>query len=96
MRMLRFREAQTMASNAVRFLGQSPRTFVLLARTYVRDVMVKFQAKSMLEKALELDENYLPAVFMMAELMLEEGDSAGAIKLLKKQTGVQPNSKVNL
>uniref|UniRef100_A0A1L8DX41 Putative anaphase-promoting complex apc subunit 7 n=1 Tax=Nyssomyia neivai TaxID=330878 RepID=A0A1L8DX41_9DIPT len=95
MRMLRFREAQTMASNAVRFLGQSPRTFVLLARTYVRDVMVKFQAKSMLEKALELDENYLPAVFMIAELMQEEGDSAGAIKLLKKQANVQPNSKVH-
>ncbi|XP_059610546.1 anaphase-promoting complex subunit 7 [Phlebotomus argentipes] len=95
MRMLRFREAQTMAQNAVRFLGQSPRTFVLLARTYVRDVMVKFQATSMLEKALELDENYLPAVFMMAELLQEEGESAAAIALLKRQADVQPNSKVH-
>ncbi|GAB0099265.1 anaphase-promoting complex subunit 7 [Sergentomyia squamirostris] len=93
-RMMRFREAQTMASNAVRFLGPSPRTYVLLARTYARDVMAKFQAKSMLEKALEHDENYVPAILMMAELLQEEGDSAGAIKLLKKQAGMQPNTKI--
>jgi anaphase-promoting complex subunit 7 len=61
----------------------------------LKDVSNKYKAKPLLSRALELNENYLPAVFMLAELLQDESDSAGAIKLLKKQISVQPNCKLH-
>lgn len=91
----KLREAQMQAMKAVRQLGESPRLLVLCARTYLKDVMSKNKAKPLLIRALELNENYLPAVFMLAEIYQEESETGEAIKLLKKQVAVQPNCKLH-
>lgn len=58
------------------------------------DPLIKIKSKPLLENALEKDPYCLPAVFMMVDLLLELGDSAAAVKLIKKQCATKPNSKL--
>lgn len=67
-----------------------------MARPYYchDDPLQKAKAKTLLERALAKDEYYLPAVLMMIDTLQEEGDVAGATKLIQKQLKTQPNSKL--
>lgn len=58
------------------------------------DPLIKIKSKPLLENALEKDPYCLPAIFMMVDLLLELGDSAAAVKLIKKQCATKPNSKL--
>lgn len=91
----RVADAQTIAAHAVRTIGQTPRTLVLLARTFPKDAMHRKKVKSYLTKALELDEYYYPAVCLLAEVMQDEGDIAGALRVLKKQVAAHPNVRLH-
>lgn len=93
--MEKLREAGSQATKALRQLGESPRLLVLCARTYLKDIMAKNKAKPLLIRALELNEYYLPAVFLLCELYQEDNEAAEAIKLLKKQVAVQPNCRLH-
>lgn len=93
--MEKLREAGSQATKALRQLGESPRLLVLCARTYLKDIMAKNKAKPMLIRALELNEYYLPAVFLLCELYQEDNETGEAIKLLKKQVAVQPNCRLH-
>lgn len=88
------RDAQNLANLAIKEIGQTAMTLTLLATTFVRDGN-KVKAKTYLQKALELNENYLAAVIMLVELLQDEGDTTSAINLLKKQVSVQPNCKLH-
>jgi anaphase-promoting complex subunit 7 len=61
----------------------------------MKDPLLKFKSKALFLKALELNENYLPAVFLLAELYQQENDSANCIKLLKKHVSLTQNCKLH-
>lgn len=72
------------AKSATRSLGETARSYYLYA-----DIMLKSQdqrrkgsARTCLEKAVKLDETYLPAVFAFTELLIEEKKFDKAIEIL--------------
>lgn len=93
-KMHRYRDAQMCASSANQNLGKTPRTLTLIAKTCEGDVLAKKQIKSILKKALKMDEYYLPAIYMLVGIMRSEGDVQGAVQLLKKHIAFQPNCKL--
>lgn len=66
----------------------------LVARPLLSDVVMKAKAKTFLEKAIELNRNYMPAILLMLELYQEENDLNSAVRLLKRITAVQPTSQL--
>ncbi|XP_067010812.1 anaphase-promoting complex subunit 7 [Anabrus simplex] len=93
--MHRLREALTIASNACKQLGQSPRALTLYASVLMKDPVSVCKAKSILEKALIQDEKYLPAVYLLAEIYEQEMMLESAITLLEKQVVLQPTCKLH-
>ncbi|XP_058814879.1 anaphase-promoting complex subunit 7 [Topomyia yanbarensis] len=91
----RLREAQVQALKALKTIGESPRLLVLLGRTYLKDDGTKGKAKTLFQKALELNENYLPAVYLLADLYQYENDVASCMKLLKKHAMLTQNCKLH-
>ncbi|KFB35444.1 AGAP003902-PA-like protein [Anopheles sinensis] len=92
----RVREAQMQAMKAVKMLGESARTLVLLARTYMKDENARPKAKALCIKALGMNENFLPAVYLLAELYQRENDLAARQKLLKKHASMTQNCKLHI
>ncbi|KAJ6636244.1 Anaphase-promoting complex subunit 7 [Pseudolycoriella hygida] len=94
----RFREAQLISRRIFKQQGAhlTARSFVLAAKTYFSqsDPQIKAKSKPLLESALTKDPYCLQAVFLLVDLLLELGDSAGAIKLIKKQCAIKPNAKL--
>ncbi|XP_063242706.1 anaphase-promoting complex subunit 7 isoform X2 [Bacillus rossius redtenbacheri] len=93
--MHRIREALTMASNACKQLGQTPRSLTLYASVMLRDPMSVCKAKGLLEKALAQDDNYLPAVYLLAEIYEQEMALEAAIALLEKRVETKPTCKLH-
>jgi tetratricopeptide (TPR) repeat protein len=56
-----------------------------------KDPLTVSKAKSYLEKALSHDPKYLPAIFMLVEILESEGMFPQAINLLQKQVSSQCN-----
>uniref|UniRef100_A0A182TYW9 Anaphase-promoting complex subunit 7 n=1 Tax=Anopheles melas TaxID=34690 RepID=A0A182TYW9_9DIPT len=92
----RNREAQLQALKAVKMLGESARMLVLLARTYMKDEAARPKAKALCLKALEMSENFLPAVYLLSEIYLRENDISTRMKLLKKHVMLSKNSKLHV
>ncbi|XP_065078088.1 anaphase-promoting complex subunit 7 [Ochlerotatus camptorhynchus] len=93
--MNRLREAQAQALKALKTIGETSRLLVLLGRTYLKDDSTKAKAKTLLLKALEMNENYLPAVYLLADMYRQENDAASCIKLLKKHASLTQNCKLH-
>lgn len=66
----------------------------MVARPFLTDPVMKAKAKPLLQKALDLNKNYLPAVLLLVDMLREEDDSAGALKLLKRMIDVQPSTSL--
>uniref|UniRef100_A0A182QU82 Uncharacterized protein n=1 Tax=Anopheles farauti TaxID=69004 RepID=A0A182QU82_9DIPT len=92
----RYREAQVQALKAVKMLGEMARTLVLLARTYMKDEAARPKAKALCLKALGMNENFLPAVYLLAELYQRENDTSARLKLLKKHAMMSQNCKLHV
>ncbi|XP_037928883.1 anaphase-promoting complex subunit 7 [Teleopsis dalmanni] len=92
----RLKEAQTMCALAVRYFRNSPRSYVMFARTLFHSTnpLAKKSAKKFVSKALEIDEHYAPAVALMAEVCQAEGETQQAIAMLKKQVVSYPHHKL--
>lgn len=58
------------------------------------DPVMKSKAKPFLQKALDLNKNYLPAVLLLVDMLREEDDTTGALKLLKRMIDVQPSTNL--
>lgn len=76
--------ALNFAKSAIKSLGETARSYYLWA-----DVMLKSQdqrrkssARNCLEKAIRLDNNYLPAVFAFADMLIEDKKFDKAIEIL--------------
>lgn len=65
-----------------------------MARPLLTDPVMKLKAKPFLQKALDLNKNYLPAVLLLVDMLREEDDTAGALKLLKRIIDVQPSTSL--
>ncbi|ETN64398.1 anaphase promoting complex 7 [Anopheles darlingi] len=91
----RLREAQVQALKAVKMIGETARMLVLLARTYMKDRTTRPKAKALFIKALGINENYLPAVYLLAELYQRENDVASSMELLKKHVMLSQNCKLH-
>ncbi len=84
-----------LAATACKQLSNSPRALTLFASVLSKDPyqMSLPRAKSLLEKALALDSCYLPAVYMLAEILEQEANPDRAIELLRKQLTRQSTCK---
>lgn len=56
------------------------------------DLAMKSKARPFLEKALEMDKNCMPAAQLLVELLIEEDNTAEAIKVIKKIVAIQPTA----
>nr|XP_018904104.1 PREDICTED: anaphase-promoting complex subunit 7 [Bemisia tabaci] len=93
--MHRIREAVTIASNACKQLGQTPRALVLYATVLMKDPVTVCKAKNLLEKALAQNETCLPAVYLLAEIYEQEMNLEAAISLLERQVSLTPNCRLH-
>lgn len=66
----------------------------LVARPLLSDPAMKYKSKAFLEKAIELNKNYLPAVLLLVDYLQGEGDLVNATNLLKRTVAVQPTSQI--
>lgn len=69
---------------------QTPRALVGMARATADDNPPA--AKSMAQRALEQDAEYVPAHLLLAELAIDEGHRAEAVEAIRKAQRVNPNS----
>lgn len=78
--------ALNFAKAATKSLGENARSYYLWAdiilRSQSQDQRRKNSARSCLEKAVKLDHTYLPAVFALTELLIEEKKFDKAIEIL--------------
>ena len=76
---------------ACKQLNNSQRALTLFATVLAKDPLQLSlsKAKSLLEKALVADPHYLPAVYLLAEILDQEMNVEQAIELLKKQLKAQ-------
>lgn len=93
--MHRLREAVTIASNACKQLNNAPRALTLYASVLMKDPVTVCKAKTLLEKALAQDETYLPAVYLLTEILEQEMNLETAVALLEKQAAINPTCKLH-
>ncbi|XP_003740724.1 anaphase-promoting complex subunit 7 [Galendromus occidentalis] len=80
----RFSDAQTAATNAIRQLGQSPRTLTLKAEALAKNNQIE-KARSYLERVLAHDPGYLPAIYDLAEILDQTRNYQGGVQLLSEK-----------
>lgn len=67
----------------------------MYASVLMKDPVTVSKAKNLLEKALNQEETYLPAVYFLAEIFEQEMNMQAAIDLLEKKAEAQPTSKIH-
>lgn len=53
------------------------------------------KAKGLLQKALQQDDKYLPAVYLLVSILDQELNLERGISILEKQIQIQPNCKLH-
>ena len=81
----RQREAVTVATAACKQLNNSPRALTLYATVLMKEPLSVARAKNLLEKASTGPGGYLPAVYMLADLLDREGNAERAVEILRIQ-----------
>lgn len=61
----------------------------------MKDSVSVGKAKGLLEKALQQDDKYLPAVCLLVNILDQEVNLERAISLLEKQIQIQPSCKIH-
>lgn len=90
------RDAQNHATKSLKLLGETPRSLTLVASTFLKAPINKEKAKTLLQKALEINEHYTKAVFFLAQILIDDKEHKAAIKLLEKTAAVVSNVKICL
>ncbi|RWS28892.1 Anaphase-promoting complex subunit 7-like protein [Leptotrombidium deliense] len=91
-------QAVSIANQAFRHIGQTPRTLTLLASVLLAEPEKqsnKKNAKVSLEKAVRLDSSYLPAVYLLANICIEEKNTDKAIEILNKALEFESSNKLH-
>ncbi|KAK7584052.1 hypothetical protein V9T40_005015 [Parthenolecanium corni] len=91
----RTKEALTIASNCCKADNNSPRALTLYALVLMKEPTNSTKAKALLEKALNQNDTYLPAVYLLAQVYEEENSIEPAINLLLKQINKNPTAKLH-
>lgn len=90
------RDAQNQATKMLKLIGETPRCLTLAASTFLKAPINKEKAKTLLLKALEINEHYTKAVFFLAQILIDDKENKAAIKLLEKTAAVVSNVKICL
>ncbi|ESO97919.1 hypothetical protein LOTGIDRAFT_181978 [Lottia gigantea] len=92
----RNKDAISWCGRAMRTLGNSARTFTLSASVLAKDPNTITKAKLYLERSMRLDPNYVEAVYITAEILMQEKAYQQGIDILKKQLSFQSKSTARL
>ena len=65
-----------------------------MARPLFTVPVMKAKAKPFLEKALEIDESYVPAILLLVDLLFDEEDYVTVIALLRSVVAIKPTSRL--
>lgn len=91
----RLRDAVTLATRAFSHLGCSARTSTLLASVLAKSASTISKAKPYLEKAMKLDPSYLDAVYIMADICVQQHDHERSIAILKQALQTQNDARLH-
>lgn len=80
----RVREAITLTGQAYKQLGTNARTLTLYASVLAKDTLNLEKAKRSLERAMKLDPQYLDAVYLMANILMQQTQYEEGLKLLRQ------------
>ncbi|KAK6183743.1 hypothetical protein SNE40_002458 [Patella caerulea] len=92
----RIKDAISWCGRAMRTLGNSARTLTLSASVLAKDPSTISKAKQYLEKAMRFDPTYVEAVYITAEILMQEKAYQQGIEILKKQLSVQTKTSARL
>lgn len=88
-------QANSMAQLALKLFGQTPRSLTLYATVLLADPEKKKNAKIHLEKAVNKDRTFLPAVYTLAKLYSDEKAYDKSIDLLSKCLEFESTNKLH-
>lgn len=88
------KDAEFYASMAAQALGKTPRTLMLYVKSHEGDPAMYTQYKAWLWRIHKMDENYLPAIDKLVEILVKEKDYHEAGRILRLQLVVQPNTRL--
>lgn len=91
----RLRDAVALATRAFSHLGCSARTSTLLASVLAKSPSTISKAKPYLEKAMKLDPTYLDAVYIMADICVQQHDYERSIAILKQALQTQNDARLH-
>ena len=77
----RLREASSCATQAIQQLGTNARSLTLYATTLAKEPTTVEKAKQCLEKALKQQSGYLEAVYLLADILLVQGQHEKGVEL---------------
>ncbi|XKL59260.1 hypothetical protein PGB90_000276 [Kerria lacca] len=89
------KDALSIANNCCKADNNSPRALTLYALVLMKEPVNNSKAKALLEKALNQNDTYLPAVYLLAQVYEEETSLEPAINLLQKQINKNPTAKLH-
>lgn len=92
---MRNSDAASLASNACKHLGHTPRALTLYASVLMKSPMSVEKAKVCLEKALKQDSTHLPAVYLLAEIYDQQRAYDRGIQLLLKHLESQSTCRLH-
>lgn len=88
-------QATSMAQLAMKLFGQTPRSLTLLATVLLSESGKRQMARFHLEKAVEKDRTYLPAVYTLAKFYSDEKSYDEAIEVLTKCLEFESTNKLH-
>lgn len=88
------KDAEFYASMATQALGKTPRTLMLYVKAHEGDATMYAQYKALLWRIHKMDENYLPAVDKLVDILVKEKDYGEAVRVLRLQLVIQPNTRM--
>jgi tetratricopeptide (TPR) repeat protein len=91
-------QALAMSSQALKDFGQTPRTLTLIATVLMAEpekASNKKNVKSYLEKAVRTEKGYLPAVYQLVTIYMDEKNVDKAIETLTKALEFESNNRLH-
>ncbi|VVC31787.1 Hypothetical protein CINCED_3A017194 [Cinara cedri] len=90
----KMRNAITAASNCCKQMDNHPKAYTLYSSILIKDPNTVGKAKILLQRAINVDDGYLPAIYMLAQILEQEGNYSSAIILLHRQALNQPTCRL--
>ncbi|XP_037092477.1 anaphase-promoting complex subunit 7-like [Pollicipes pollicipes] len=92
----RCKEAIALANNACKEMGYTARALTLYASVMLKEPLYVSRVRSCLEKALDKEPSYLPAVHLLVEIYEKSNLHELAIDLLRRQVATHSTCRLHL